>query len=66
MKKLRQLHRQLETEYYFYKNGDISEDEYRRRAKPIDMEITQLEMSTLRDTPVLIEAFSRSTLKQAR
>jgi len=64
--KLNQLHRQLEAEYYFYRSGTISQKEYQRRAKPIDMEIMQIEMSTLQDTPVWIEAFSRSTLKQGR
>ena len=64
--RLKHLHQQLEAEYYFYRSGAISEKEYKRRAKPIDIAITQLEMSTLQDTPVWIEAFSRSTLKQAR
>jgi len=66
MDKLKKLHRQLEKEYYFYRSGVISEKEYLRRVKPIDMEITELEMSTLQDTPVWIEAFSRRTLKQGR
>ena len=65
MNKLHQLHRQLEAEYYFYRSGAISQKDYQIRARPIDMEITQIEMSTLQDTPVWIEAFSRSTLKQA-
>jgi len=62
--KLQQLQRQLEAEYYFYRSGTISQKEYQKRAKPIDMEITKIEMSTLQDTSVWIEAFSRSTLKQ--
>ena len=64
--KLKQLQRQLETAYYFYRSGAIGQQEYQRRAKPLDMQITQLEMSTLQDTSVWIEAFLRSTLKQVR
>ena len=63
MNRLTKLHRELEREYYFYRSGHISEKEYLSRAKSIDMEITKIEMSTLRGTPVLIEAFSRCTLK---
>jgi hypothetical protein len=65
MNKLHQLHRRLEKEYYFYRSGAISQKEYLKRVKPIDMQITQLEMSTLQGTPAWIEAFSRHTLKQA-
>ena len=66
MNRLVKLHRQLEKEYYFYRSGGISEAEYLKRATPIDLKITELEMSTLQDTPVWIEAFSRHTLKQVR
>ena len=65
IKTLQHLHRQLETEYYFYRSGTISQKEYQRRARHIDVEITQLEMSTLQGTPAWIEAFSRHILKQA-
>jgi len=65
MEQLIQLHRQLEAEYYFFRSGAISEKEYLKRAKPIDMKITQLEMSTLQGTPAWIEAFSQHTPKQA-
>ena len=64
MNQLIQLHRELEAEYYFYTSGVISQKEYLKRAKPIDMQIIELEMSTLQGTPAWIEAFSRHTLKQ--
>ena len=63
---LQQLHRQLEAEYYFYRSGAISREEYLARARSIDKAIDEMEMSTLQGTPVWIEAFSRCTLKQVR
>ena len=66
MNKLLQLHRQLTAEYYSYRSGAITEKEYLKRAKPIDMEIGRLEMSTLQGTPAWREAFSQSTLKPVR
>ena len=66
IKKLQQLHRQLEAEHYSYRSGAITEKEYLARARPIDKEIGKLEMSTLQGTPAWIEAFSHCTLKQAR
>jgi len=44
-------------EYISYKQGDITEEEYLIRAKPIDMGIGTLEMSILRDTLGLKESF---------
>ena len=60
------LYIKLKDEYYLYQSAAISEKEYLIRARPIDKAIGELEMSTLQDTPVWIEAFSRCTLKQAR
>ncbi len=51
------LQKQLMREYLYYKQGDITEEEYRIRAKPIDIGISTLEMSILRDTLGLKEAF---------
>ncbi len=52
-KKLQQLQQELESEYFFYRSGSISEKEYLERARPIDKAITELEMSTLQDTLAL-------------
>ncbi len=51
--KLLQLHRELKKEYYLYKHGNISEKEYLDRARPIDLAIDNIEMSTLQDTLAL-------------
>ena len=51
-------------EYNAYKDGAISEKEYITRAKPLDEAIGDLEMATLRDTPVWREAFSPPSPKQ--
>lgn len=56
-KHLSSLQKQLMQEYISYKQGDITEKEYLFRAKPIDIEIGTLEMSILRDTLGLKEAF---------
>ena len=56
-KELQQFQKMLMDEYLSYRAGDISEKEYRTRAKPIDEAIGKLEMATLRDTPVWKEAF---------
>ena len=61
---LSNLQRSLATEYLSYKQGLISEQEYLARARPIDMEISKLEISTLQGTPAWTEAFSLHTLKQ--
>ncbi len=52
-KNLQQLQQKLESEYFFYRSGSISEKEYLSRARPIDKAIGKLEMATLQDTPVL-------------
>jgi len=62
-KKLYQLQKNLEAEYYSYRQGFISEKEYCSRVKPIDIAISELEMSTLLGTPVLKEAFLQHALK---
>ncbi len=54
---LQQLQKKLMDEYLSYKAGVITEKEYLIRAKPIDEAIGNLEMATLRDTPVWKEAF---------
>ncbi len=43
-------YRLLEREYNRYSSGEISKEEYLRRAKPIDETIASMEMATLRDT----------------
>jgi len=53
MKKLLQLQKMLEEEYQQYKLGEITQKEYLMRIKPIDQEISKIEMSTLQDTPAL-------------
>lgn len=62
-KKLYQLHKKLESEYHFYRQGFISEKEYCSRAKPIDKEIDKLEMATLQGSLVLQESFLQHALK---
>jgi len=62
--KLQQLYRQLNIEYHFYKSGTINQKEYLRRVNPIDVQITQLEMSTLQDTLAWREASSLHTQKR--
>lgn len=56
-KRLLSLQKQLMREYISYKEGDITEEEYLTRAKPIDLKISTLEMSILRDTLGLKESF---------
>ncbi len=53
---LNQLHQQLEEMYHFYKSGSISEKQYLTLIKPIDQAIDNIEMSILRDNPVLKES----------
>lgn len=66
MKKLQQLHRQLEEMYHFYKSGAISEKQYLTLIKPIDQAIDYVEMSTLLDTPVLRGSSSPLLQKRER
>ena len=56
MDKLYHLQKQLKSEYDFYKSGTISEKQYLALIKPIDQAIDNIEMSTLRDNPVLKES----------
>ena len=56
---LQQLQKKLMNEYLAYKDGTISEKEYLARAKPLDEAIGDLEMATLRDTPLWREVFSQ-------
>ena len=57
------LKRVLMSEYLSYKGGDITEQEYLIRAKPIDLAIDKLEMATLRDTLALRGSFLPHTPK---
>ena len=52
-KTLQQLQKKLMKEYVAYRAGEISEQEYLLRAKPLDEAIGKLEMATLRCTPSL-------------
>ena len=63
---LKRLQKKLEEQYRFYGLGIISEEEYLKRAKPLDTAIGELEMATLSDILVLKEAFAPHALKQAR
>ena len=56
---LRLLQKMLEEYYSQYRSGEITEKEYLILIKPIDEAIGNLEMATLRDTPVWKEAFSQ-------
>jgi len=49
--------KELEAQYRLYRLGQISEQEYLYRIKPIDMAIGALEMATLRGMPVSKESF---------
>ena len=55
--KLMQLQKELEAQYKRYHSGEITEKEYLTIVKPIDEAIGNLEMATLRGTPVWKEAF---------
>ena len=50
------LHQRLELAYAQYKDCTISEKQYIALIKPIDQAIDNMEMSTLRDNPVLKES----------
>ena len=53
---LEQLHKQLFVEYFDYKIGNISQEEYSKRIKPIDNAIDKLEILTLQGSLVLKES----------
>jgi len=57
------LHRSLMYEYVAYKKGDITQEEYLIRVKPLDIEIAKLEMATLQGNLVLQESFLQHALK---
>ena len=57
------LQRALMQQYLSYERGDITEEEYLIKIKPIDLAIGQLEMAILRDTLVWKESFLQHTLK---
>jgi len=54
---LKLMQKMLKENYKQYINGEITEQEYIRRIKPIDEAIGKLEMATLQDIPVLKESF---------
>ena len=56
----------LEENYKLYKEKEITQKEYLWRIKPIDEEITRLEMATLRDTLAWRESFLTHTPKLKR
>ena len=56
------LYAQLNIEYLLYCQGSISEREYCLRARPIDEAIAQLELSTIRGSPVLSVSYSQKLL----
>ena len=61
--KLVTLHQNLMGEYMAYKNGDITQEEYLMRVKPLDIEIGKIEMATLQGSLVLEESFLQHVLK---
>ena len=60
---LQQLKEGLAYEYSLYKQGDLTQEEYCVRVKPIDRAITRLEMATLQDNDFWKEACSLHTPK---
>ena len=54
---LKLMQKMLEENYKQYINGEITEQEYIRRIKPIDEAIEKLEMATPQDNPVLKVSF---------
>ena len=48
---LQELQGKLEAHYARYAAGEISQEEYLRRIKPLDEAIDNMEMATLRNTP---------------
>ena len=47
------MQKMLEENYEQYISGEITQEEYIRRIKPIDQAIDKFEMSILQDNPVL-------------
>ncbi len=54
---LKRRQRMLAEQYRFYRMGIITEEEYLKRAKPLDKAISALEMATLRGTAVVKRSF---------
>jgi len=54
---LKRRQRRLEEQYRFYSMGIITEEEYLKRAKPLDKAISALEMATLRDKTAVKRSF---------
>jgi len=54
---LKRRQRMLEEQYRFYRMGIITEEEYLKRAKPLDKAINALEMATLRGMSVVKRSF---------
>ena len=54
---LKRRQRRLEEQYRFYRMGIITEEEYLKRAKPLDKAISALEMATLRDKTAVKRSF---------
>ena len=50
---LKQLHKDLTNEYISYNAGEMTQDEYLVKIKPIDQAIDDFEMATLQDTLAL-------------
>ena len=59
LNKLLVLRKRLMQEYHTYVEGQVSQQEYLKRVKPIDQAIDNIEMSTLQDTPALKEPSSQ-------
>jgi len=55
---LKLMQRMLAVNYRAYRSGEISQEEYIKRIKPIDQAIDKLEMTILQDSPVLKGSFS--------
>ena len=64
IEELGRLYNDLMREYIAYREGDISQEEYLLRAKPIDRRIAEMEMSTLQGNFALTESFLQHVLKQ--
>lgn len=64
IEELGRLYKHLMREYIAYREGDISQEEYLLRAKPIDQRIAEMEMSTLQGNFALTESFLQQVLMQ--
>jgi len=64
--RLSALQKELMRHYRSYKKGNITEQEYLIKIRPIDLAIGELEMAILRDTLALKASFLPHTLKLKR